>query len=394
MEAKRLRLALGKETPTRGWRIPYPWVTRARDRVVDGPVERVGHRPHQRRRRRRGKDGVRVQGDDEADGPQRRQLAHRHRERPFVAAQHQMVELAELPPLALPTHPHPLAGVPLPGAVQEVEEVPPPIAVASLEGLHARHGCGDDLRVGLPMFGGRVGEVAEHHELEMRPAVGEELRLQMFQGALHRGHAPEEGGDHHRGLHLPGNTGLLDEVELGEPPGGEELRDQQLEHLDRELLRRKQRQQHHQPATAGVPPDRPARRGAPGLRWRPPSSPHPAHGRVTGAPRGGAGLLGGVGSRCPAPGPDGRRRPGTSPRDASRCRPGPRRRGRWPAGPPRAPRSACAGPASPPHGGNDRVSRRSSAGRPPPGRRGARPPAGSGSRRSRSSPAPPPSGGW
>ncbi len=66
---------------------------------------------------------VRIQGDDVADADQGRRVTDGAHERGRIALAEQGVERCQLAALALVSHPHPFARVPLPGAVQQVEAI-------------------------------------------------------------------------------------------------------------------------------------------------------------------------------------------------------------------------------------------------------------------------------
>jgi hypothetical protein len=97
--------------------------------------------------------------------------------------------------------------------VEEVERILA-LRVAGIEGLYPLDRGGDDRRVVLPGLGRRVGEVAQHREVEMRLPVGQELHFQVLQRFVHRVDAAEEGGDDHGGTEL-GRHAVLVQIELG-----------------------------------------------------------------------------------------------------------------------------------------------------------------------------------
>ena len=178
-----------------------------------------------------------------------------HREGAFGAAQHELVELGELAPLPLPSHPDALARIPAAGAVEEIEGVLAAAGVAGVERPHALDRRLHDRGVVLPGLGGRVGEVAQHREVQVRLPVGQELDLEVLQRLAHRFHAAEEGGDHHRGAELRRDAVLV-QVELGQRARREERGDQLVHHVDGDVVGRDEAEQQQRE------PRRPGRRAA------------------------------------------------------------------------------------------------------------------------------------
>ena len=170
--------------------------------VVHGTVERVRQGSHEERRRVRRKDGVGVQGDHIAHAPHRLEVADHHAEPVAGAGQDEAVELGELAALPLPSHPDALVRVPAARAVEQVERVLAAAAVAGVEGADPVDRGGHDRLVAFAGLAGRVGEVAQHREMEVRLAVGQELHLEILERLVHGVHAPEQRRDDDRGAEL------------------------------------------------------------------------------------------------------------------------------------------------------------------------------------------------
>ena len=127
-----------------------------------------------------------------------------------AAVGQEAVELLELAPLPLPAHPHALARVPPPGAVEELERPRAVLAVPRVQRLDARDGRRHDRRIARQGLGRGVGEVAQDGELEVGLAVGEVLHLEVLQRLLDRLDAGEERRHHHRRPELVGHASRRD----------------------------------------------------------------------------------------------------------------------------------------------------------------------------------------
>jgi hypothetical protein len=183
--------------------------------VVDGAVEGVGQCPDQKWGGSGWEDRVRVERDHEADLAERLDVPGDLTEGVLRTAPQEVVELGELSSLSLPAHPNALTHVPAAWAVQQVEAAVVPATVALVERAHAFDGSRDEGFV----FGARldrgVREVAQHREVQVRLAVGEELHLEVVERLAHGIHVREERGDHDGGSIFGGDTALNLQVELG-----------------------------------------------------------------------------------------------------------------------------------------------------------------------------------
>ena len=65
--------------------------------------------------------------------------------------------------------------------MKEVECVASAVGIARVERTNAIDGCFDDGGVALERFGGRVSEIAQDSEVEMRISIGEELDFEILE---------------------------------------------------------------------------------------------------------------------------------------------------------------------------------------------------------------------
>ncbi len=205
----------------------------------------MGQRPHQKRRGLRREDRVGIEGDDVANVPERRRIAHDCGEGLKGAAPQEPVELGELPPLPLPPHPHTLPRVPAPRAMEEIERVVGAVGVPAVQLANAGRRGLEDRRVARPRLRRSVGEVAQDREMEVRLAVGEILDLEVLEGLAYRLDAVEERRDDHRRPELRRHAAGWAQIQLGEDPRRQERRDELVHHVHRDVVRREQGEQQH-----------------------------------------------------------------------------------------------------------------------------------------------------
>src|SRR5687768_6397584 len=96
-----------------------------------------------------------------------------------------MIELRQLAPFPLPSHPDALGRVPAPVAVKEIEGVVRLRSVARIQRAHTIDGGAENLLIALFVLGGGVGVVAENSEVEVSLAVGEILHLDSLEAVGH-----------------------------------------------------------------------------------------------------------------------------------------------------------------------------------------------------------------
>ena len=234
--------------------MPYPSVTRPTDAVEDGSVQRVREDSDQRLRDAPREPRVRVEREDVPHRRQDRQLSQPYRVSGVVRVAQEPVELLELAPLPLPAHEDALFRIPPALPVEEEETVPGSGGVAAVEGLDSGDGGGEDLRVALHRLCGRVLEVTENREVDVRIEVAEGLHLEVLEKLLDARHASEESGhDHHRAGALGDAS---DEIEAGQSTGwherGDEALDDERGKLARGDRREKRRGRHHPGSPRGA----------------------------------------------------------------------------------------------------------------------------------------------
>ncbi len=213
-------------------------------RIVPCAIERVCHGTRQLGSGVRREHGIRVERDHVARSAERVAILRDHGKRIVAHAFDEVVELRELPSLALPTHPYTLPRVPPPGTVEEEEDRVAGNRVALVEYLHALDGRAHDRVVILAVLGGRVGEISEDRVLQSCIAVGEELDFEVLQRVAHRSRAPEQSRHHHGGSKFVRHS-TLREVELRERARWHERRDEPAHHAHRDVVRRYESQQEH-----------------------------------------------------------------------------------------------------------------------------------------------------
>ena len=210
--------------------------------IVDGAVQRVGHRPHQEVRRVAGEDGVGVQGDHVARLAQQLHVSHHRHEGVGGAAAQKAVELRELAALALPPHPDPLPGVPEARPVKQVEDLVRAAREAPVQIVDPLPGRLGDGLVLRRRFGGRVDQVAEQSELQVTVPVREKLDFQVLERLADGGHTRQQRRHHHHGAQVRGDPAFA-QVELGEDAGREKPGEELLDDTDRDVVGRDQRDQ-------------------------------------------------------------------------------------------------------------------------------------------------------
>ena len=289
--------------------------------------------------------------------------------------------------------------------MEQVEGVLAAVGVAGVERLHALDRGRHDGVVALAGLGGRVGEVAQHREVQVRLPVGQELDLEVLQRLAHRVDAGEERGDDDGGAVL-GRHAVLVQVELGQGARREERGDQLVHHVDRDVAGQEQTQEHHGDPGRRGPRSRPATAPPPGPRAWSASTPPTKTTLGGAAPSGRPTRRSRAGSRWPPPARRGRRRSGSSRRGLARASfppvrpsavpaPAPRRApARSRAGPPTPRTGGCGGRSAPPRGGTGRGWRTSSGDRSRTGPPAAPPRSGSGPRRRCATPSGRWRGGW
>ncbi len=219
--------------------------------VVHGAVQRMRQRADEQRGRVRRKDRVGVQGDHVAGRPDRLHVADDHRERVARAAPKKAVELGELAAFALPPHPDALLLVPPARAMEQIERVVRAGGVALVQRAHALDRGGHDRVVVVGGLRRRVGEIAEHREVQVCLTIGEELHLERLERFVHRVDVGKQRRDHDRRAKLLGYAALLAQVQLRENARWQEGGDELVHDVDGNVHRGEERNgQHREPRGA------------------------------------------------------------------------------------------------------------------------------------------------
>lgn len=188
---------------------------------------------------------VRIQGDDVADTDQGRHITDSAHERGRIAQAEQGIERCQLAALALVSHPYPFAGVPLPGAVQQVEAIAALWSVASVQFVDPLHSvCKQGVIHRRHSIGG-IEKVRQQHEAQLGIAVGQEAHFQRFGEDIDAVDAGQHRGDcDHGGT---GGRDTFTEIELGERPGRHQHRCGPVHQHDAQLAEHQQPEQRGQP---------------------------------------------------------------------------------------------------------------------------------------------------
>jgi hypothetical protein len=153
--------------------------------IVIRAVQWMRDRSDQKLRRVSGQYGVRIERYDVAYKSKPARVADDRRERVFRSSTQEFVELGELAPLSLPTHPYGVGRVPAPAAMQEIEwRVVAGVVCSAVRGVqrpNSVYGCRDDRVVAGRGLRLRVEEIAEQREPHLRIAIREVLHLDVFE---------------------------------------------------------------------------------------------------------------------------------------------------------------------------------------------------------------------
>jgi hypothetical protein len=163
--------------------VPADHAWRLRPAAEAGAVERVRHRRHELARRVAWQLRVGVERDDVAHARQCRGVADDEAEALMPGISQQRVQVLQLASLALAAHPDTIGGVPAPRSVEQEEAVAAArffacLVVAPVQGLDALARMGQQRLVAGQHLRGRVEEVRQQCEVQVRIAVGEEAHLE------------------------------------------------------------------------------------------------------------------------------------------------------------------------------------------------------------------------
>src|SRR6185503_9295137 len=146
-----------------------------------------------------------------------------------------VVELLDLPALALPSHPEAFAFVPPALPVKEEEPSAGFSRVARIEVVNRRAGGGDDLGVVRLVLGRRVAQVAENGEMNIGIEIARRLHLEVLGERPHTVHAAEDRRDDGHRACVGRKAG---ELQPWQPPRRDEAAERALYELDGELAGR------------------------------------------------------------------------------------------------------------------------------------------------------------
>ena len=175
-------------------------------RIEPRPVQRMRHRADEFAGGIARQTGIGVQREDVSDRGEDRQIADDLGERFARTAAQQRVELLQLAAFAFVAHPEALVRIPDTRPVEQMEDGHALGAVPRIQGLDAVARQAQQVRVvGLRRLG-RIAEVGEQREKQVRVAVPQVADLQAFQQV---GDGPrtgqERGNDHHGAVGVPGS---------------------------------------------------------------------------------------------------------------------------------------------------------------------------------------------
>ena len=208
---------------------------RAVQRVSDDADELLGGVPRQA--------GVRVERDAVAHAWEDRRVADLHVEGRVRGTAQEAVELFNLAPLALPSHPRLFLRVPAADPVEEVEPVRASFCIAGIEGLDARTGGRQNGLVLRHVAREGVGEIAEDGEVNARVQVAERHDLDVLDQGVNLRHARQQRGHDHHGPCVLGDA--RQHVEAWKTPGRRQVGGEPLNQRDGDLAGRQDQEQRH-----------------------------------------------------------------------------------------------------------------------------------------------------
>ena len=216
----------------------HPLQPRVEARAIQRVRERSDQAPCRFHRQLR----VRVERDDVTNRRQDGEVAVADDEARGRAAAQELVELGELAALAFPAHPPPLTAVPPPLAMEQVEPVGSVPRVQLIDPAGRRV---DQHVVAGKHLLARVGEVRQQGEVQVRVAVGEEADLQIVDERQQpRLGVHDRGYDHHGPIAC---RDAAAQIQLGQRPRLDLLRDDEVEEADDQLAHWNQRDERDDP---------------------------------------------------------------------------------------------------------------------------------------------------
>ncbi len=221
-------------------------------RIEARDVQRVRDDADELFRRVARQTGVGIEREAVAHRREDVELADLHGVAGVRDAAQQPVEFLDLSALALPSHPHALAGVPAPFAVEQEEAVRMAGAEAAVEIDDARPRGVENRRVARPFARVGVGEVAEDREVDPRIEVAQREHLDVLQQRRDPVDARQQRrhDDHRAGR----RRHALREIEAGQAARRDRPHDRAVRERERDVRGRDQQEQHQrrQEANAGA----------------------------------------------------------------------------------------------------------------------------------------------
>ena len=220
-------------------------------RIEPRPVQRMRHRADEFAGGIARQAGIGVQREDVSDGGEDRQIADDLGKRLARTAAQQRVELLQLAAFAFVAHPEALVRIPDARPMEQMEDGHALGAVPRIQGLDAVARQPQQVRVvGLRRLG-RIAEVGEQREQQVRVAVPQVADLQAFQqigDGLRTGQ--ERGDDHHRAVV---RRDPFREIQARQQARADHDIRQQVHQRDRHLRRGDDSQHHQQPEPPVLP---------------------------------------------------------------------------------------------------------------------------------------------
>ena len=205
----------------------------AHARVERRPVEGMGHGADQTVDGASGQMRVGVEGDHVADGGGH--VGPPGEERRVVPPAQEMVQLVELPALALPTHPLAFRLIPDTSPMQYEEALTGvgSTTVAAVEARHPVDRCREEPIIFRHGLGGRVAPVGQEGEVNVTVRIGEVVDFQAIDMLLDLGLVGQKGGHHDERSRARRDT--VAQFQARQGPRAQQIRDGTVDERDREV---------------------------------------------------------------------------------------------------------------------------------------------------------------
>ncbi len=211
-------------------------------RVVARPIQRVRHGAHQLPRRVARQLGIGVQGNDVLHVRQERRIPDDPREALLGVAAQQRVQIRQLAPLALVTHPNPLLRIPPARAVEQEEGVAPVARVLFVQRFDPPRGQLHQRFIFRQGFLPRIPKIGQQSKVQAVVPVGQEPNFQRLDQILDVPRAGEHRRRHHQGAGFRRNT--PGKVQARQRPGRRQQRRQPVHQRHRQMTGPQHREDH------------------------------------------------------------------------------------------------------------------------------------------------------